>query len=228
MKERGIIFSAPMVRALLEGRKSQTRRIVKLPKSACIVEEDLADMTEYYVKCGHCPYGQPGDRLWVRENWVYRGSEAHLGGGKDPSAAAWVKYPADGIERTIPRPFHDNSGVPSQRRQREGESDWDYNEYIQRWFHACRPSIHMPRWASRINLEVTGVRVEKLQDISQDDAKAEGPTRANAGDFGLETSKSAFRRLWDSIHGEAAWDLNPWLWVISFKRIPTPGQEGKA
>lgn len=84
-----------------------------------------------------------------------------------------------------------------------------------------KPSIHMPRWASRINLEITDIRVERLQEINEEDAKHEGVKRINAGDFGMETWSSAFRNLWDSINSKRGygWDTNPWVWVIEFKRI---------
>lgn len=254
MKERPILFSAPMVRAVLDNRKGQTRRVVKLPEGITEgpwywappsgrSEPGYADPgVQYWTKRGNhidpCPYGQPGDRLWVRETWIYRGSEAHFGGGKEPSAAAWVKYPADGVERKIPRPVHDHSGVPSQRRQREGESTWDYHEYMRRWFQIGRPSIHMPRWASRLTLEVTGIRIERLQDITEADAQAEG---AVFTDFGkdrwgnqhpgwtmeppaadqvhcLGTARYAFANLINKINGPKTWDANPWVWVVEFRR----------
>jgi hypothetical protein len=176
MKERPILFSGPMVRAILEGRKTQTRRIVR------------------------CPFGQQGDRLWVRETWAL---DAYTG-----DMQFCIKYRAGGDYVT----------------ERNGSDEWVpvYQRYIDgcaldnwsRW----RPSIHMPRWASRLTLEVTGVMVERLQDISEDDAKAEGVEQLarSAG----TNCRGAFQHLWDSINKDRApWESNPWVWVVEFRRI---------
>ena len=179
MKERPILFSAPMVRALLAGTKTQTRRTCNHP--------GLKDLS-YIVNCGdgwwgdeegdfqaRCPYGQPGDRLWVREtfcdDWL-----ADAGG---------VAYRADG-------------GMDAEMF--DAGCTW-------------RPSIHMPRSLSRITLEVTGVRVERLQDISEADAIAEGTPFPFGGWVG------GYQKLWESINGPGSWDLNPWVWVVEFKRV---------
>ncbi|MFQ1679202.1 morphogenetic protein [Pantoea dispersa] len=199
MTERGMIFNAEMVRAVLDGSKTQTRRIMKsqpMPHPACegdfwfrcnktrsmIKVSDftprngpLPDAHEYFSMC--CPFGAVGDRLWVRETWA--------------------RYNID-----------QNSHEMAYRAT--APDDWPKEG---RW----RPSIHMPRWASRITLEITGVRVERLNDISEDDAKAEGaPTECCViGDKHF----LGFRSLWRSIYGADSWQANPWVWVIEFKRV---------
>lgn len=185
MKERPVLFSAPMVRAILEGRKTQTRRVAKgvnfISSSGAPMNID-ADSDDWSVKC---PYGQPGDRLWVREAFQF--------------SSDYPLYRAD-----------DEAG--------HIDGGW-------------RPSIHMPRWASRITLEVTGVRVERLQDISEADAVAEGiePTMPNPGPWnwkdylaeGCHTHAIlSYKTLWESINGPGSWDKNPLVWVVEFRRLP--------
>lgn len=187
MMERPILFSGPMVRALLDGRKTQTRRVVKWRGGL-----DMLGLP--------CPYGEPGDRLWVRETWAPRDSEAFL---RHEVEADKLFYRADDERHLLT----------------DG-----------RW----RPSIHMPRWASRITLEVASVRVERVQDITDADALAEGVT--NYGDdsqfppgFSMSTRaarkwrpRREFRDLWDSINGKrpgCAWSDNPWVWAVTFKVI---------
>lgn len=185
MKERPILFNAPMVRALLDGTKTQTRRVCKVAEATAL---------SYVVDCGNCqfgdeegyvrfssPYGQPGDRLWVRE------SVADIGGR--------LTYRAD--------------------------TDDGAHCMVKRW----TPSIHMPRWASRILLEIVSVRVERLNDIREADARAEGVTIEDrhmigycAGEF-LPPSIRAYRDLWESINGAGSWDADPWVWVVDFKRV---------
>lgn len=202
MKERPILFSAPMVRAILSGAKTQTRRpapvreprpgVFEITRGVHLVGNEAA-VREDWLKYMTNPYGMPGDRLWVRETWAHDAESLDdlramvedivMGSNCGPY------YRADAV--------HENSGLT--------------------W----RPSIHMPRWASRITLEITDVRVQRLQDISEDDAKAEGvdpyewpggPARPNA--------REAFRELWDRINGKrATWDSNPWVWVVSFQRV---------
>lgn len=176
MKERPILFSAPMVRALLEGRKTQTRRIVKLPaKDGSGDNRFVFDDAEGRKRFIDCPYGEPGDRLWVRETW----RPAQVDG------MAWYAATCG-------------------------------DETHERW----KPSIHMPRWASRITLEITGVRVEQLQDISESDAIAEGVTPSDMKAIScLDRNYHAYFMLWESINGSGSWDLNPWVWVIEFRRI---------
>jgi len=212
MKERPILFSAPMVRAILEGRKTQTRRVVKVqPGPSCCIEEGdegeppfvysslYGDGPGYEVHESRapcrCPYGAPGDRLWVRETWMQNpGREISPDGNRHD-----VIYRAD---------------------------ECHYGPAI-RW----RPSIHMPRWASRIDLEVTGVRVERLQDISEEGAIAEGVGRVGerfkgymplhtGGQYDPALAKTSFSQLWESINGDGSWDANPWVWVVEFNRAP--------
>ena len=191
-KERPILFSAPMVRALLDGSKTQTRRVVKGSTDAWDsfqVEEDITGR-EFFFVCGEpeagprklrpiitsliCPYGQPGDRLWVKE------THSFVPDADEPAGCSAVLYAADG--------------------ERYGK---------------LRPGIHMTRWASRILLEIVSVRVERLQDISDQDAMAEGVDAAAYG----KSHRYGFSRLWESINGVGSWDANPWVWVVEFRRI---------
>ncbi len=224
MKARPILFSGAMVRALLEGRKTQTRRLLKNPEYyGCPTGDCPHDhqrecneaMQENLVEC---PYGKPGDLLWVRESYQLDGNIDHL--------------------------------PPSEC---EGSVVW--------WLNGCSTEKHMscpgrirnhrfmPRWASRITLELTGVRVERLQDISEDDARLEGVepleieredrdykicpkcggTRLHNGLGGsggvifdidctdCDTHKKRFNHLWQSINGAGNWEENPWVWVLEFK-----------
>lgn len=204
MKERPILFSAPMVRAILDGRKTQTRRVVKVPPSTRSVRwVENAELvpsggyTGWVIECDaplllprQCPYGVPGDRLWVRESFDVPYRQNFPG---DRSA---VVYRADYLRPTFLDPCVGDD--PS------------------RWSR----SIHMPRWASRITLEVTGVRVERLQGISEEDAMAEGaPPILVPPDGGSEPHVEGFRDLWESINGSGSWDANPWVWVIEFAKV---------
>jgi len=231
MKEGPILFSAPMVHAIRDGRKTQTRRIIKPqpslefapivgPYHRTLVDKrdgeqypspqiywGAADEREDYP----CPYGQPGDRLWVRETWNYEWA------GR--AEVNRVRYFAGGYNEDVPQ----NYPYP---RAREGK-----------W----RPSIHMPRWASRITLEITAVRVERLQDISETDAATEGCALArwyqpcglpesaqqNLGATGQVWNetwdagcyRNGFATLWERINGRGSWAANPWVWVVEFRRI---------
>ena len=203
VKERPILFSAPMVRAILEGRKSVTRRPVK---GAGL--NWLEDFTPDYVADpanSLCPYGKPGDRLWVRETFIdLRGT---------------------GVEH---RPDPDG---PLQRYAyaadcRPGSHS---DEARQDFGLKYKPSIHMPRAACRILLEISDVRVERLQDITEEQAKTEGvrlyTDHAELGDWwhveGIETysadPRKSFELLWSSVGGD--WNANPWVWVVEFKRV---------
>jgi hypothetical protein len=188
MNERPILFSSPMVRALLDGSKTQTRRIMKPQPS---LGQDFGGRVL-------CPYGQPGDRLWVRE--AFSG------------------------------PRHQEHHPPR---------DWHSTDEIHYWADGCpscndwtkpRPGMFMPRWASRITLEITGVRVERLVDISEDDARAEGITDGGCLNCGeSETNcgclnpqpdaRDSFIHLWESINGPGSWAANPWVWVVEFRRV---------
>lgn len=199
MKERPILFSAPMVRALLAGTKSQTRRIFTAKNGG--VWPNRNDLPGMKQVVRSCPYGQPGDRLWVRETWMdLQGTGIEIVTGSRERYA----YGAD----TPPGSYGDD-----QRKC-----------YGLKW----RPSIHMPRAASRITLEITRVRVERLQDIDFADAAAEGLhytserlDRWSADGINWRgTPQQAYRALWEQINGPGSWDANPWVWALSFARLP--------
>ncbi|WP_275157606.1 hypothetical protein [Citrobacter koseri] len=210
MKERGMIFNGEMVRAILEGRKTQTRRLVGSSTS------DLLDLQKQYPHKKYnivCPFGQPGDRLWVRETFQ----------GPLVSEELFEEY------RAYPEKFE----TPQYcEYAADGGAKPEYCDLDDNLRHGWRPSIHMPRWASRITLEITGVRVERLNDISQEDAHAEGmeltgwrPTYSDPDSGGeVWTPYDNFAQLWESIYGEGSWKENPWVWVIEFK-VASPGRE---
>lgn len=211
MRERPILFSDAMVRAILAGTKTQTRRVVGLPSLQPSTTpgydwtwrgqapiRSVAQQARHPNGCWQdvstafllklCPYGQPGDRLWVREAWSYYGGDEYLY-QRDPMAVGF-------------RASDDLGGRPIPGG---------------RW----RPSIHMPRWASRLTLEVTSVRVERLLSISEEDARAEG-VQPHEYAYCAEDARyrMSFARLWDSINGEragCAWKANPWVWVVGFE-----------
>lgn len=202
MKERPIIFSGSMVRAILEGRKSVTRRLVK-PIGCINVDGGGTPFTQRWDEGEQVNWRRDvprpcdvGDRLWVRETFRLVAFE-HV----DGNVSCAVDYRAGENTDLNPRL---RGGVELF----DERTDW-------------RPSIFMPRWASRITLEVTGVRVERLQDISEEDARAEGlqlppAVVTTAPDAG----RKAFARLWDRINGKRApWASNPWVWVLEFKRV---------
>lgn len=223
MKERPILFSGPMVRALLAGAKTQTRRLVRpQPKGRLNPWTDASEPGDVYVDgrvpvmcvesrgrnkrdAGELsllpvesPYGDPGDRLWVRETWLYVGP----GSGSD--------LPEYVAERADPK---NHKGEHCWYR---GDPSWDQGDPSSlRW----TPSIFMPRWASRLTLEVTDVRVQRLQDITEEDATAEGV----APQFKRKAHgphQQAFMELWDSLNAKrATWDSNPWVWAVTFRRI---------
>lgn len=198
VKERPILFSGPMVRAILEGRKTQTRRAIATDWWRCLDPEDDDDRASAIPQC---PYGQPGERLWVREAWD---CWACLYDRRERTHRALIAYRANG-ERWI-----DLDAETAELLQENIRHDSD-----RKW----RPSIHMPRWASRLTLEITRVRVERVQDISEYDAQTEGVTAGDAVWSG--SARSAFRELWDSINANRglAWATNPWVWAIDFRRI---------
>lgn len=232
MIERPILFNGPMVRALLDGSKTQTRRVAKVrnelpPAWATVASEGHSLSQDAGPRPTGCffwsedqtpgmplkalrrwpilpanhpmagdwywtpsPYGKIGDRLWVRETFLYVGP----GSGSD---------------------------LPSYREERANPENHKASNC---WFRASQPdetlvwtqSIHMPRWASRITLEVTGVRVERLQDISEADAQAEG---VGLSDDQTYPYTFAFATLWDQLNGDDAWSADPWVWVVEFKRV---------
>lgn len=255
-------MNGEMVRAVLSGRKTQTRRLVQSRRAPISFlggrgeEHDLScwgwafdgpDHHGYMVlerglneRFGNgrisipCPYGEPGDRLWIRETWY------DDFGGADLPRSCDVDGMPDGI---LYRADHDcrnfEAGCPCNPDGNGKRSEW-------------RPSIHMPRWASRLTLEVTGIRVERLQDISEEDAKAEGVMPWSQADVkrvacpcgpdgpeadpdphvdgcawgvddeidpDIEPHRAAFALLWNRINGKRApWASNPWIWVVSFRR----------
>ncbi|HFT1541282.1 TPA: hypothetical protein ACH27N_000244 [Klebsiella quasipneumoniae subsp. similipneumoniae] len=220
MTERGMIFNAEMVRAILDGRKTQTRRIMA-PQPADDIERGIFPNPEVIgwksslrhkhgsTTAHFCPYGKPGDRIWVRETFQgplfdYDLMDSYC---KDPTPfekPEFCVYKADGV----PAPeFYDADDE----------------------LHCCwRPSIHMPRWASRILLEITDVRVERLNAINEHDAQAEGVAKLRGGFWKHYqpgwtqhqlSARGSFVTLWKSIYGDESWNSNPWVWVISFERI---------
>lgn len=218
MKEHPILFNGPMVRAILDGRKTQTRRIVKPTGAHHIFQfrgKDEArgadEPTGEWAWCSsahvvsdhiYCPYGKPGDRLWVRETWSSDFANHY------PFERVW--YAADDARRYEIEVRDGVRGIYSP----EGGMHVPF-----RW----RPSIHMPRAVSRITLEVTDVRVERLQAISEQDAHSEG---VFAGSYeydngeGTESARESFQCLWDGIATPSAdWAGNPWVWVVEFKRV---------
>lgn len=203
MTDKPIIFSGPMVRALLDGRKTQTRRIIKIPAGSYIEDGRLWAMTD---GCAHGDIKLPiasGDRLWIKETW--RPSIS----ADDPWHVA-VLYPHTGDVN------HWNWSSDADF------GDWTIPKAAAKGYVS---PLFMPRWASRLTLTVTDVRVQRLQDISEADAKAEGPTAlpplmADHGgvtcDIREFTHRNSFRDLWNSIHGPDAWDANPWVAAYTF------------
>ena len=220
MTERPILFSGPMVRAILEGRKTQTRRVVNpqpelIPADVPKAPGDngwwwpakaVRSMVQTRDMAAFCPYGIPGDRLWVRETW------------------------------SLMRIVNRNTGIErNQVVYRASLPDgYDMFGIIG---HKWRPSIHLKRSDSRILLEITAVRCERLQDISEADAMAEGVTtiwpdgpRQDKGpnhytievgyvSYNAPTAAGVYSMLWDQINGDGSWAANPWVWVIEFKRV---------
>jgi len=229
-----------MVRALLAGTKTQTRRVVKGDivshsdgsKRRVFMDRDIAEVNALLkerqdspLKRVACPYGQGKDRLWVKETWrtgtrLDAMSPSQIeqkcrDAGYDKGACCPVRYLADG------------------HTTQWGDRDTDDFGH----FGKTRVSIHMPRWASRLTLEITGVRVERLQSISKADAIAEGITYSN--DFeGFHTEECrhyhgtdpriSYEKLWASINGPGSWDANPWVWAVEFRRSDGNGESGDA
>lgn len=192
MKERPILFKGAMVRSVLDDSKTQTRRVAKLTEAGHLKE--LGGHRRWHPAdtkaVAACPYGQPGDRLWVRETWL----------------------------KTNPWGDHHTYGYRASDATEFPDAIW-------------KPSIHMPRAACRITLEIVSVRIERLQDISEADALAEGCSKNHNNYFwggphpvsGLKqvaSAEDAYRDLWKSINGAGSWDANPWVWVVEFRRLP--------
>lgn len=205
MTDRPILFSAPMVQAILDGTKTQTRRVAKLTGAGHVKE--VGGHRRWHPADPNattaCPYGQPSDRLWVRETWA-----AHWMYDDVPPSAA--RSDRCDLQRTDNRWFAaDGDGAPSQH-------GLGPDGVRGRW----RPSIHMPRWASRITLEITGVRLERLKAISEADAKAEGAPWLFCGPTADDGSHMAgFAHLWEQINGAESWASNPLVWVVEFKPV---------
>ncbi|MGA4275635.1 hypothetical protein ACI2VH_02630 [Ralstonia nicotianae] len=204
-KERPILFSGAMVSAILDGRKTQTRRIIspqptvdergllwwkwsKYSGSANI--ERLGQPSDDWL--ARCPYGQPGDRLWVREAFMH-----------EPADYCW--------EASVSIPVRPATTIYRADSDPRGEAK------------GCgwKPSIHMPRALSRITLEITGVRVERLQEINEEDARAEGvgPLRSDGRMRNGTPAIDGYADLWESINGAGSWAVNPWVWVVEFRRV---------
>jgi hypothetical protein len=203
-KERPILFAAPMVRAILEGRKTVTRREVKKQAALdCLAAGFEPAFLALPGNADLCPYGKPGDRLWVRETFAF----ADKSGSHEAAPDDHWRPARPGMEPEIYRCWY---------RASDGHTADGF------W----KPSIHMPRWASRILLEITDVRVERLQDITPDQCIAEGVDAAMCRQF-LETAPSrhtlkeaeihGFSGLWNSVGGD--WQANPWVWCVSFRRV---------
>ena len=203
MADRPILFSAPMVRALLDGTKTQTRRPLR-KDTWWTGEHGVIRMAPAGLGCTGftevpCPYGKPGGRLWVRETW------AHDAQSLEQCRAAHEDALGGGITYG---PYYRATEVAPDTLH---------------W----RPSIHMPRWASRITLEVTGVRVERLNDISGTDAQAEGITFSKSlmgwhvedgTHFHCHDPRQSYLSLWKAINGAGSVEANPWVWVVEFRR----------
>lgn len=201
MKERPILFSAPMVKALLAGRKTQTRRIVKPTFNELRAQLPTCSPFSISTEAGlvSCPYGAIGDRLWVKETW-FTDAEDRVKPTELAPAVDCIEYAADAVGSEV-------------------------------LVRKLRPSLFMRRWMSRITLEIISVRAERLQAISEVDSRAEGIRPVSFGlhnDSGFEwspeedatdTAKESYRALWESINGAGSWALNPWVWVVEFRRV---------
>lgn len=244
MKERGMIFNSEMVRAILDGRKTQTRRIMKVqPESnqlgLLLITDSTkhSDIGKYHwaesnatgnhvrSKLFSSPFGAVGERIWVRETWATLVNE-------DGCYVDWEDNLCKGDERSAARIYR------ASCEQRPGDyglwsipddAYWKPHTKEHKFEGAWRPSIHMPRWASRILLEITDVRVERLNAISEEDARAEGIIDGGCLNCGEPEpcgcanpepdATDAFAYLWQSIYGQDNWNANPWVWVIEFKRV---------
>ncbi|HDH1795091.1 hypothetical protein [Klebsiella quasipneumoniae] len=244
MTERGMIFNAEMVRAILDGRKTQTRRVMKVqPESnqlgLLLITDSTkhSDIGKYHwaesnatgnhvrSKLFSCPFGAVGDRIWVRETWAILGNE-------DGCCIDWEEKLCKADERSAARIYRASC---EQRPGNYGlwsipdDADWKPHTKDYQYEGAWRPSIHMPRWASRILLEITDVRVERLNAISEEDARAEGIIDGGCLNCGEPEpcgcanpepdATDAFAYLWQSIYGQESWNANPWVWVIEFERV---------
>ena len=196
-KERPMLFSAPMVRALLAGRKTQTRRLVKGVALDWLSDGFTPDFVADPGNSSVCPYGKTGDRIWVKETHAIVPRTAYA--------------MSEGIQQTLRPDYNHDAAVYF--------ADWERSK-PGRW----RPSIHMPRWASRLTLEVTDIRVERLLDCSEADAQAEGLEWVTPGMWSVDRAlpiigddaRKVYFDLWDHINGAGSATANPWVWVVSF------------
>lgn len=234
MKERGMIFNGEMVRAILDGRKTQTRRIMA-PQPADDIERGIFPNPEVIgwkssrrhkhgsTTAHFCHYGKPGDRIWVRETW---GVVSHAF-SDDGLMIDWVPdRPATAIHEM---PFGNGYYSGYAIYAADGDFTWGDDDGYEDGRSCWKPSIHMPRAASRILLEITDVRAERLNTISEEDARAEGIIDGGCLNCGEPEpcgcanpepdATDAFAYLWQSIYGQESWNANPWVWVISFKRV---------
>lgn len=239
MKERPIIFNSEMVKAIIDGRKTMTRRIVNWrgvneglnlqfsglraceESNGWVIESNTRTSSEWRCQPTPCPFGAVGDRLWVRETWGVVSHELDEDGRIQP----WTPdRPATAIhEMPFGNGYYSGHAIYSA----DGEFAWGDDDGYEDGRSCWKPSIHMPRAASRITLEITGVRVERLNSISQEDAQAEGmeltgwrPTYSDPDSGGeVGTPYDNFAQLWESIYGVESWQANPWVWVIEFRVI---------
>lgn len=219
MTERPILFSGAMVKAILDDRKTQTRRVVKRQTDAKDQEVKVENGWLMYRRAGlgwwndqQCPYGHPGGRLWVRETWQYN--------NWTEDGYPFIGYRADGT-RLLCDHYAEEWGERIENIWAELSKPENYNIDQRAADRRWRPAIHMPRWACRQVLEITDVRVERLRAISDDDAKAEGVLCDMPGHGADCGPRGLYAQLWDSINAKRGfgWDKNPWVWVVVFKRI---------
>ncbi len=214
MKEHPILFKGEMVTAILEGRKTQTRRLIKPqpfstadgswhielnPRVGFNSQRTLRNMLPY-----HCPHGQPGDRLWVKETWAIICNAAlplcSCETDEERKVNHYVEYRAD-------------TGNPYPGEWPEDEAKG--NDEAPKW----KSSMFMPRWASRITLEIVNVRVERLQDIDNHESWKEGIQEFGKWIENEGVARDEYARLWNRINGAGSWEENPWVWVVEFKRV---------
>lgn len=248
MKARPILFSAPMVKALIDGRKTQTRRVLNPQPSALPLPPDMPDALNTSFRAYvwnenkpapvnlhlHCPYGSPGDLIWVRETFAITRDTLDYETGSEAASWAWDqemygdprKYlkgePRGGIKSTVYFRADGEDANPSELYPCLGMNDKVLSKAEINW----KPSIFMPRWASRLTLRIVSVRVERLNKISEQDAIAEGIEVDSCGhairpddDVNWGGAVGAFCELWESINGQGSWEKNPYVWCISFEVI---------
>lgn len=234
MKERPILFNTEMVKAILEGRKTQTRRVLDnthpvvtgfVPngehgywKGTAKSEQIIQQYITTFPLTIKCPFGVVGDRLWVREAFVPDPSADSDHWNDEDSLHTYYSWDGCGSKVSeLPKALKTNKHVFYKAEANQPE--------LSLW----TPNYRMPRWASRILLEITSIRVERLQSISKEDAKAEGcdySTHPTAVEMGFAIgAQTNFRHAWEKIHGDSAWDKNPWVWVIDFKAAKVGGRK---